>query len=232
MQVKLIGQRVLGLILLCGVIFLITRLSLFSYFPINTVKIYGLNNTSHNEIKKLLINDVHNDFFHIDVGVIKQKILQLPWAEQVIVQRHWPNEIDVTVIERKPFALWNKHQLLSTRGDVFTPSSLANYTLLPHFVGPVGMQVLMLAYYHEINRLLLPIHLQIQQLELKPYAMWRVILNNGIVVHAGHQDAVQRFTRFVNVYSKIIADKANDVEYVDLRYSNGIAISWKKRTKV
>jgi len=34
-------------------------------------------------------------------------------------------------------------------------------------------------------------------------------------------------SHFVKVYPKIIGERANQVDYVDLRYSNGLAIHWK-----
>jgi cell division septal protein FtsQ len=39
-----------------------------------------------------------------------------------------------------------------------------------------------------------------------------------------------RLSHFVKVYPKIIGERAAQVEYIDLRYQDGLAIRWKTIT--
>ena len=87
--------------------------------------------------------------------------------------------------------------------------------------------VMMLQYFNEINRLLAPMHAKISYLEMTPYLSWKLTLNNGITLRIGHKDILTRLIHFVKVYPKIVGDKSADVDYVDLRYPNGVAVRWK-----
>jgi cell division protein FtsQ len=50
----------------------------------------------------------------------------------------------------------------------------------------------------------------------------------GVTVRLGRQDIVDRLDRFINAASPLIAARANEVAYVDMRYSNGFAVGWTK----
>ena len=48
--------------------------------------------------------------------------------------------------------------------------------------------------------------------------------NKEIVVRLGHKDCLTRLTHFVKVFPKIMGDRVGDVDSVDLRYANGMAV--------
>jgi len=99
---------------------------------------------------------------------------------------------------------------------------------LPRFSGPKGQQIYMLKYHNEINRLLVPLRAKISYLELTPFLTWKLTLNNGINMQMGHKDVLTRLGHFVKVYPKIVGTRADYVDYIDLRYPNGMAVRWKK----
>ena len=76
------------------------------------------------------------------------------------------------------------------------------------------------------------IQVNIAILELGPYSTWKAVLDNGIVLQIGHKEILTRLYHFVKVYPKMIGMHAKDVEYVDLRYPNGVAVQWKKTMKL
>jgi cell division protein FtsQ len=43
----------------------------------------------------------------------------------------------------------------------------------------------------------------------------------------GSRQVDERFERFMMTAVKLIAERANDIAYVDMRYSNGFAIGWR-----
>ncbi len=98
---------------------------------------------------------------------------------------------------------------------------------LPKFIGPDGEQLHVLEYYNKINQLLEPVHVKIARLELTPYQSWIMTFDNGMKVNIGYKDVLTRIEHFVKVYPKIVGKRASDVEYVDLRYQNGLAVRWK-----
>ncbi|MBA3660273.1 MAG: FtsQ-type POTRA domain-containing protein [Gammaproteobacteria bacterium] len=216
----------LGAIVL-SLFFLINQLKLSQIFPIKKVQIFGSEHLDHDEMKFLVSPLVEKSFFTVNVDQIRERLRQLPWASDIFVRRQWPDKIEVRVVEKKAIAHWNGGTLLSHGGVIFSPKKETYPNNLPQFRGPDGKQMIMLKYYDEINRLLSPLHAKISYLELTPYYHWKVMLSNGITLQIGHKDILTRLDHFVKVYPKIVGTRAESVEYVDLRYANGMAIRWK-----
>ena len=214
-------------VLIFSSIYAVNQIKLSQYFPIKSVQIYGVNRVDRQEVQSLLLPLVNRGFFTVNVEHIHERLAQLPWVSNTYVRRNWPDQITITVLERVPVAKWNEQSLLSDAGELFSPEQHSYPENLARFVGPDGQHIYMLQYYYEINRLLIPLHARIASLELTPYSTWKVILSNGITLRMGHKDVLTRLSHFVKVYPKIVGNRVADVEYVDLRYSNGVAIRWK-----
>ena len=56
---------------------------------------------------------------------------------------------------------------------------------------------------------------------------WSVVLRDGFSVVLGAEDLGERLNRFLAVYSNDLAERFSEVEAVDARYHNGIAVSWR-----
>jgi cell division protein FtsQ len=210
-----------------SVVVAINQVDLSHYFPIRTVRVYGLDHVDHQEIQDLLLPMVSRGFFTINVEYIRDRLLQMPWVADLYVRRVWPDQIEITVIERHAIARWNHVSLLSQAGDLFSPKQKTCPPNMPDLMGPPGQQIVMLQYFKDINRLLLPLHAKISSLELTPYFTWKLALDNGMMLQLGHKDILTRLDHFVKVYPKIVGSRVADVDYVDLRYPNGIAVRWK-----
>jgi cell division protein FtsQ len=217
---------VLGALVLSS-LFALNQIKLGDYFPIKTVRVYGVQHVDQKEIQTILMPLVSNGFFTINVESIRDRLVLMPWVSDIFVRRGWPDLVEITVVEKNPIARWNQQRLLSDAGDLFAPKQESYPAHLPTFIGPEGAQMTMLNYYHQINRLFMPLHVKISYLEMTPYATWKVMLDNGVTLQIGHKDILTRLNHFVKVYPKIIGEHAGDVEYVDLRYPNGLAVRWK-----
>jgi len=222
---------ILGSIIL-SIVFFLNQLNLSNYFPIKIVRVYGVNRSSQQEVQALLFPLVNHGFFTVNVDFIKDRLLQMPWISELYVRRVWPDQVEVTLVEKKPIARWNNKTLLSERGELFSPKNEAHSSGLPQFAGPAGQQVFMLKYYSDMNRLLIPLRAKISYLELTPFFTWKLTLNNGITMQIGHKDILTRLNHFVKVYPKIVGDRAADVDYIDLRYPNGVAVRWKEKEHI
>ncbi len=200
------------------------------YFPIKQVKIFGVQHLSHQDIQTLVTPFVDKGFFAVDVDRIKEQITQLPWVAQVTVSRIWPDQVAIAIDEKQPVALWNDTSLLSSAGELFSPEIKSYPATLPQLAGPPGEQILMAQYYSKMNSVLLPLHFKIARLELTPSMAWSITLENGMKLSIGHKDVLTRLNHFVKVYPKIVGDRVAEVEYIDLRYQNGMAVRWKTVT--
>lgn len=197
------------------------------YFPITDVQIFGIHHISHAELQNLILPLIKKGFFAVDLSEIKDRITQLSWTNHVVVQRVWPDKLIISLSEKNAIALWNDESLLSDSGEIFTPSTETYPKNLPKLTGLTGEQLKLMRYYTKINTLFSPLHFTVTNLALSPLQSWEVTLSNGIKLNAGNKDILTRLSHFVKVYSKIIGAREGDVEYIDLRYPNGMAVRWK-----
>jgi cell division protein FtsQ len=204
------------------------QFKLVNYFPIKEVKVAGIQHVTHQEMQRLLKPLVSRGFFAANVAHIKESILQFPWVADVSVRRIWPNQIAVQVTEKNPLARWNETKLLTVSGQIFNPPKATWPSDLPEFIASEGEQLKLVHYYEQMNTVLTPLRIKITRVELTPGQTWKLVLDNGIKLRVGHKDVLTRVSDFVKVYPKIIQDREGDVDYIDLRYVNGLAVHWKK----
>jgi cell division protein FtsQ len=54
-------------------------------------------------------------------------------------------------------------------------------------------------------------------------------LDSGVTVRLGRRDVDERIERFIKTTSQVIAHRMSEINYVDMRYSNGFAIGWRNQ---
>lgn len=198
-----------------------------AYFPIKAVKVYGIQHANQKMIQQKLIPYVNKSFFSIDVDTIKDCLLQSPWISKASVQRIWPDQIVISVVEKIPVARWNETSLICSNGELFSPEQITFPPGLAELVGPSGQQLALLQYYKKLNSLFIPLHLKISRLELASFHSFLLTFSNGMKLSVGNKDILTRLSHFVKVYPKILNQKNDEIEYIDLRYSNGLAVKWR-----
>lgn len=223
-------NSILLIAFLIAAIWVVSQSKGTQYFSIKSVKIIGAKHLDHQEVQQALLAFVDHGFFSVEVDAVKDKLIQMPWVADVSVRRIWPDQVIINVTERKPIAHWNNSSLLSSGGDLFNPDAKTTPEDLPLLFGPDGKQIYVMQYFNRINTLLTPLHFTVSRLELTPAHLWNVTLNNGMKLTVDHKDFLTRLNHFVKVYPKLVGDRVSDVDYIDLRYSNGLAVKWKTDT--
>ncbi|MCX7065950.1 MAG: cell division protein FtsQ/DivIB, partial [Proteobacteria bacterium] len=56
---------------------------------------------------------------------------------------------------------------------------------------------------------------------------WQVKFTNDLTVLLGHEELLQRVERFSRVYRQVITQRQDEVDHIDARYGNGVAVSWR-----
>ena len=74
--------------------------------------------------------------------------------------------------------------------------------------------------------------MRLSRLRLDERGAWELSLDNGVPLRLGRCAAVdERFDRFIAAAARIVATRATEIRYVDLRYANGFAIGWRARCR-
>jgi len=180
------------------------------------------------DLQKVAWKNLQGGFFSLKINKLKQGLLDLPWVADVSLRRHWPNTLQIMVTEQQALARWGKRGVINDHGELFYPSVKTIPKTLPVLTGPVDDEKEIVFNFQKLKDSASQSGLSIQSLDVSPRLSYQVRLSNGIVVVIGREDVVQRFSRLMQLYSRLIGRKSARVLRVDLRYPNGLAIRWKK----
>ncbi len=200
------------------------------YFPLSSIKVSGeFKHVDARLISQRVKSYLSQGFFAVNTSALQDELQQLPWVDKVEVKRVWPKSLAIRLTELQAVAHWNGNALLSSQGQVFSPPDASLQSNLPEFIGPISQQLLMLQTYKLLNPLVKPLDLSIDRLYLTDRHAWQLQLNNGIIINLGNQNIAPRLSRFATIYQQLFAEKSAAISYIDMRYSNGIAVKWNNQ---
>lgn len=179
------------------------------------------------ELEQAVRAGLRGGFVSADLDVLRASIEKLVWVDRVRVQRRWPDGLYVQVVEQIPAARWGEDGLLNTRGELFMTGARFVPPELPRLDGPEGTEVAVAQRYLAAQGRLLEQGLRLTALSLDERGAWQMSLSNGVTVRLGRRQVDQRMERFLRVAAQVIAGRAADVAYVDMRYSNGFSVGWR-----
>lgn len=203
--------------------------------PIKHVKVEGVfNRLSQTELKKNVVNNIQGGFFNINVDKVRLALLNMPWVKDVTVKRVWPDSLKVVVNEQIPSARWGVLGLLNESGVFFSPADTTIPNDLPLLFGPANSEAKLLNRYREIQEKLqsLPFRLNVSSVTLNDRRAWSFDLENDIRIIIGRYSFDDRLDRFLKFIPTLIPDGINNIESVDLRYSNGLSVLSKNNINI
>lgn len=196
--------------------------------PIRYVRAEGVfQHLSKEEFQATLMPLVTASIFEADVQLIQSTVMQLPWVKQAMVERVWPDTIDIKVQERKAYVRWGEKSLLTENGELFTPSRVDQFLSLILVTGPKEQEAKTLEIMKGVKTALEDQALGLQEFSINDREAWRIKLKNGLEILLGRTGQLKKLQRFLGTISILGADKLAAMELVDLRYPNGFAVSWK-----
>jgi cell division protein FtsQ len=166
-------------------------------------------------------------YFAVDLEKVRARVSALTWIEHVEVRKHWPDRIDIAIIEREPIALWGDDRLLSASGDLFSVPAGAIPEGLPRFIGPDALRGQIRDFYREALRTLGPTDLVPTGAVLTSRGAWTLPLSNGGEMLLGREQAAERLARFAAVFKQLSAAQLSRLQRADLRHENGFALRWE-----
>lgn len=164
----------------------------------------------------------------VDLAAVQRAVQQLPWVDSATVERQWPSTLEIRVTEQVPAARWGANGLLNTRGELFISEARHIPPELPRLSGPLGSEGEVARRYLSAQGALTEAGMRLTAVRLDSRGSWEFDLDNGITVRLGRRQVDERFTRFVQAGVGQIAAHASDINYIDMRYTNGFAIGWRQ----
>jgi cell division protein FtsQ len=195
--------------------------------PVQHITVTGeLEHTQTEVVQEMVQPALVGGFLNADLRRIQQQLEELPWIYQATVQRRWPNALEIHVVEQLPIARWGEDGFLNHEGEVFRSESVGEGPALPLLWGPEGTARSLMVRYQRIIEILAPLHLAVEQLAVDERGQVEVVLQGGMRVMVGSDDFLERMHRFVAIYRAELASRFAQVERVDLRYEQGVAVTY------
>jgi cell division protein FtsQ len=194
-------------------------------FAIHRVVVSGeLKEVDPAHLAAVARESLRGTFFTLELNAAQAAFARVPWVRSVAVRRHWPDQLDVSVVEHTPLARWNpdvgEPTLVNTHGEVFQARHAGE---LPSFTGPEGTAGEVTGHYLEFAPALARIGRTVSGIRLSSRRAWELTLDNSLIIELGRDGESERLARFVMFYPSTIARVAGRVESVDMRYRNGFA---------
>jgi len=199
--------------------------------PIDAVVINSaFQRVSALQLEEALAPHVQTGFLSADLHSIRRKLADIPWVASASVRRHWPGSIEVKITEQRPAACWGERGLLNVEGELFVEDASHVPAELPRLAGPEGSERRVATMYFRIEERLEQRGMAATALQLDNRGAWELQLSNGIRVRLGASAVEHRLNRFFTVLDEVIAPRVEQVDYIDMRYTNGFAIGWKEQS--
>ncbi len=195
---------------------------------IKTISVSGnLNATNRDAFKKIIREHTLRGFFYVQMNRLEQELANLPWLYRANVQRVWPDTLKIKVMEQHPIARWGDKGLMNAYGELFFPESTEAFATLPMLYGEQSRAKALARVFETSLNQLNPLGLKLRGLFEDQRHSKHLILSDGLILAIGDGDVSQKITRFITAYEQYLSSYLPEVEKIDLRYTNGLAVEWK-----
>jgi len=231
--------------LLCGLMVFLLGLDYVlqpQRFPTRHIDVIGdIPNSTSEQIVAAISEVSASNILLVDIAEAAEAAQSLPWVEGATIRRKWPDTIEVEVHERVLLTRWNDGQYLDQLGTVVPMPNLID-TSLPHLSGPDALAQEVLSTYQSWNRVVTNVGLEIQSVQVTERGSWafsvtpfslvedladEVAQAQTIRVIVGSTNMADRSQRFLKMYTEIFQAVHDQVAVIDLRYPDGVAVTWK-----
>lgn len=209
--------------------------------PITRVEVTGeLKQIDEAGIANWVQGQITEGVLRTDLNNLQIQLQARPWVARAAVRRKWPGVLHVSLQEHVPVARWNEKALLTAQGLVFEPQQLPMMDDAPLLMGVDSSSREVLRQFARLQAELAELSFRVVSVEKSERGAWLLQLLSAdalaaglsdqdalIEVALGKQELAAKLERFKNLYHSVLKEKINEIERVDLRYTNGIAVQWK-----
>lgn len=201
--------------------------------PIAKVSIEGeFRYIEQEQFIELVNGQISGGFITIDLRALQDVLHKHPWVAEVSIQRQWPANLHIYVIEEVPIARWGHDSFLNRTGDQLIIKDNSHLSNLPLMTAKFGSSSEVMKQYQRLADLLIPTGLKLAKLELDSLGAWQVETSNGIKLILGRNHVGEKIRRLVMVWRSDLHQQSAKIKTIDLRYPNGLAVAWRNSTAV
>lgn len=175
----------------------------------------------------------------LDTASAARSIAALPWIASATIERAWPNQVTIAVVEREPAARLELgggfSTLVDSDGRVLGAAGAPDEALpaltvepLPDGAGSAGAQLGATAVGGALDALrqLRALGVHMTEIDIDPVMGFRVVADGGPAVVFGDLDDLARKVALYDAIRKRIA-RPESVEYIDLRSISAPTVQYR-----
>ena len=199
---------------------------------IDRVVINGeFNYLSERDVIDLIDENVQTGFLTLDLPELNRKIVEQDWIRSSSIRRSWPATLIVNIEEEIPVARWGEQQILNNVGDYIDVINKDSVSHLPVIFSQDGDTKEIIKIYQLISELLGPVGLRIDEVESDNAGSWTLTVVSDIKIILGRDQLVEKLQRLQSVWMAELSSQEKNINVIDLRYPNGLAVKWKQNTR-
>ncbi len=200
-------------------------------FAIDRVEVSGNSETSQIDILQTVWMSGAATLPALDVVATQAAIEKMPWVESATVSKVYPDAVEVEVVEKRPYAVWQYGRelvVIDRDGKPIVPFATTRFTDLPLVVGAgADREAADLVDRIEIIPELTP---RIRAYVLVAERRWDLHLTNGVVVKLPETDPMEAAAELVRMdrETRILS---RDIVSVDLRVPDRFVVKLTPEAK-
>jgi len=168
------------------------------------------------------------NLYLLDAKALEAAIENNPWVYSASMTRIWPDKLVVRIFEQTPVAFWGKDEMLAENGAIIKASLKSKEGVLPKLYSPSGKGRNMATAFLKIREWMKDFPLKMIEFNEDTRGSWQIKLENGMTLKVGREFQEKRLRRFMVGYEQSLNKVIDKISAVDLRYTNGFAVQWKK----
>lgn len=185
-------------------------------FGIHSIHISGNVRVPATTLAAALGLERGQSIFNADLRAARARLMALDWVADAQVTRRYPDAIDVRIVEKHPFALWQSQKglfVIERSGAVITARDVSRFAKLPKLAGAggnLGADVVDAVAAHRA------LSARVVIVERIGERRWNLILDDGVTVKLPEKD----WQKQLDTLDHLIIDKGvleRDISEIDLR---------------
>lgn len=196
--------------------------------PVAVIGVDGeLKHVAAHEVETIVADNLGGGFLSLDLDGICAALEEHPWVAAASARRKWPDQVVITLEEETPIARWGNTRFLNNKGSILRIGGIGLPQSLPLLYGPRGQERRVMQQYRNFSQVLQATGLDIEEIRLAPRGNWEVTFKPGLELMVGKEPVAEKLQRFMLVWDKTLRDQMDTISQVDIRYGNGVAVTWK-----
>ncbi len=178
---------------------------------------------------EVLVGDLSNGgFISLDLVSLRERLEAHPWIASASVRRQWPDRLQLEIVEEVPIARWRDSGFLNRSGAALNATDNSSLDSLPLLAGPEGGARQVMSEFRDVSELMFAQGLKVMAFSVDEHGVRSLRLNTGHDVVLGRGDVITKVRRFLTIWQGELASRQEEIQAIDARYNNGVAVSWRK----